>query len=403
MHVSKLNGGVVVAALLLSLAGGAARGQTPAPPSSEPVNVYGVVVPEPSSVSGAPIVEDTKPDTSPAAADKRGEFVLAPIPMVNPTLENGLFLLTGYLFRLDPEDHVTPASIAMVGGFGTTNGSWGGVLMHNLHLAHDRFRVLGVFNYSDVNYDFHGIGQDAGDSGLSIELNQAGPGAIVDGLVRVAPKLYVGGRYQIMRKTVSTKELEIPGGPTLPGLDAELRTAGLGPRLEYDSRDNPFYPRRGVRAQALASFFGHSLGGNREYQMYQASMNGYHGVGERQVVAWHVGACGVDGPVPFYDLCQLGRNQDLRGYPMGQYRDRTMFATQAEWRTELWWRLGAAVFAGVGEVAPDVRSFTSRNLMPGAGAGLRFALAKRSHLNLRVDYAWGRDSRALYLSVGEAF
>ena len=47
---------------------------------------------------------------------------------------------------------------------------------------------------------------------------------------------------------------------------------------------------------------------------------------------------------------------------------------------------------GAGEVSPDLKGFTAQGLRPGGGAGLRFTLAKRNHVNLRADYAWGRDS-----------
>ena len=41
--------------------------------------------------------------------------------------------------------------------------------------------------------------------------------------------------------------------------------------------------------------------------------------------------------------------------------------------------------------------------LPGGGVGLRFTLARRNHVNLRVDYAWGKNSTALYVGVAEAF
>lgn len=254
-----------------------------------------------------------------------------------------------------------------------------------------------------MNYAFYGIGQTAGAAGVSIELNQAGPVGLIDGLVRIHPQWYVGARYQVLRMMVGTNDVTIPGGPTLPALDARLRTAALGPRIEYDSRDSVFYPRRGMLVQGIASFYGEGVGGQRTYQVYQGWMNTYNAVGSRHVLAWHVGSCGAAGSVTFYDLCVLGKNQDLRGYPVGQYRDRAMIAVQAEWRSELWWRFGSALFIGGGEVAPDFDSFTWKDTLPGGGVGLRFTLAKRNHVNLRVDYAWGKNSSALYVGVAEAF
>ena len=80
-----------------------------------------------------------------------------------------------------------------------------------------------------------------------------------------------------------------------------------------------------------------------------------------------------------------------------------MLAAQAEWRSELWWRFGAAVFGGGGEVVPDFRSLNWNDALPSGGAGLRFTVAKRNHVNLRADYAWGKGSSAVYVSVVEAF
>jgi len=35
--------------------------------------------------------------------------------------------------------------------------------------------------------------------------------------------------------------------------------------------------------------------------------------------------------------------------------------------------------------------------------GLRFMPVKAANTNVRIDYAWGKDGGALYISVGEAF
>jgi len=66
------------------------------------------------------------------------------------------------------------------------------------------------------------------------------------------------------------------------------------------------------------------------------------------VVAGRVATCVVGGNVPFSDLCMYGRNNDLRGYTTGQYRDKAMLAAQAEVRWSLahrWARWPLAVSA----------------------------------------------------------
>jgi Omp85 superfamily domain len=378
-------------------------GQTPTTASS-PVSVYGAVTSDPTAVAGLSSAEQAIPTAvDPRQKLKRAELVVAPIPIINPTIENGLAVLGGYLYRLDATDTTTPPSATGVAGFKTSNGSWGAAFIQSLHLSRDKVRLLGVAAYGDINYGFYGIGQSAGDAGLSIELNQAGPVGMVEGLVRVGGRWYLGARYFMLHMTVATDGMTIPGGPTLPGVDADIRTAALGPRVDFDSRDNLFYARRGTQLQGIISFYGEGVGGQRSYQSYQASLNRYHSIGTRNVFAWHASGCGIGGSAPFYDLCLLGKPQDLRGYSLGQYRDRAMLAAQAEWRSALWWRLGATAFFGEGLVAPDFGSLTWDGLLPGGGVGLRFTVATQNHVNLRVDYAWGKNSSALYMGVVEAF
>jgi len=72
-------------------------------------------------------------------------------------------------------------------------------------------------------------------------------------------------------------------------------------------------------------------------------------------------------------------------------------------RRHLSWRLGAVAFFGVGEVGKTFGDFDGSHLVPGGGIGLRYQVTKKNHLNLRADYAWGKNSRAFYMSVGEAF
>ena len=52
--------------------------------------------------------------------------------------------------------------------------------------------------------------------------------------------------------------------------------------------------------------------------------------------------------------------------------------------------MGMAAFAGVGEVARDLRDFNAQDLLPTVGAGLRFLVSKENRVNISIDYARGR-------------
>ena len=84
-------------AIALALTAGlVANAAAQAPVSSTGVTPFGMVTGDTSGVEGiAAADQTTSVSTEPANPLKRGEFVVAPMPMVNPTLENGLSFVAG--------------------------------------------------------------------------------------------------------------------------------------------------------------------------------------------------------------------------------------------------------------------------------------------------------------------
>jgi hypothetical protein len=81
-----------------------------------------------------------------------------------------------------------------------------------------------------------------------------------------------------------------------------------------------------------------------------------------------------------------------------------MFATQLEYRLSLPKRFGLAGFGGIGEVIPGgSQIFRSSNFLPAGGGGVRFQLSKTYRVNLRADFAQGKDTWTWSMGVGEAF
>ena len=80
-----------------------------------------------------------------------------------------------------------------------------------------------------------------------------------------------------------------------------------------------------------------------------------------------------------------------------------MFALQGELRQQLKGRFGMVLFGGFGGIGRRWGDFRSSNLLPAAGAGLRFTLDKKNRINYRVDFGIGREGPALIIGVGEAF
>lgn len=345
---------------------------------------------------------------------KRYELVGAPIPMISPTTGNGIAGAGAIAIQLDKNDKRSPPSIFGAGAAFTSNGTYGWGVLSELFLTEDRFRILTVFGKGRVNYDYYGTGSESGDQGLFLPIHVNALVFIIEPKVRLFERWYAGPRYRLLEGNVAI-DLDrlfgefpdfpsIPGFPEIPDPDFKVRTAALGARVQRDSRDSQFYPRSGSFFDTLLEFHDPAFASQRTYQNIQIGYQGYQGFREKNVIAYRGTVCVAAGEhVPFFDQCSLGQSRDIRGYAVGRYQDRRMIVGQVEYRRELFWRIGAAGFFGVGEVARTFSEFNRKNIRPGGGVGVRFLLAKQNRINLRVDYAWGRGSSALYVSIGEAF
>jgi outer membrane protein assembly factor BamA len=160
---------------------------------------------------------------------------------------------------------------------------------------------------------------------------------------------------------------------------------------------------RGSLFDAKVDFAEPAFTSDRSYQNLTVSYQAYHSLGQKNVLAYRGSLCSASGDVPFYNLCLFGQAKDIRGYAVGRYQDRRMIVGQVELRRKFFWKLGGVAYFGAGQVAPTFSEFSTKNILPGGGIGLRFTLAEQNQINFRVDYAWGIDSRGLYVGIAESF
>ena len=342
--------------------------------------------------------DDTKP-----AKEKRGSLVIAPIPISSPAFGSGLLLITAYVFKFDKEDPVSPPSWVGVAGAFTNNGTRALATGEKLYLQENKYQTTFAVMRGRANLDFFGIGRIPGRAPVSVPLSIDGSIYFGELLRNVGKNVFIGPRYQFRRLGAGLDGDRPPGGFEIPEIDFKANSAALGFHVQRDRRDSTFYPTKGSLFDFTGDFFDQVWGSRREYQTYKIAYNGFRQLAPRQVFAYRAMGCSANGSVPFYDLCLFGFNSDLRGYTTGEFQNRRMFATQAEYRIELPKRLGLVAFGGVGGTARRWNEFRSDQFLPAAGAGLRFNLDKKNHINYRIDLAFGREGRTLSIGVGEAF
>jgi hypothetical protein len=396
-------------ALVLSIAGSAVVcGQgagTQLPPVTDTVRQE--TVSQQASDSTRPIKDTTtspsKQTKGEAKKPKRGTWIFAPIPISSPAIGSGLVLAVGYIFKLDQNDKVSPPSTIGLAGAFTNGGTRAGGIAGKLYFKENKYQTTFLLAKGRVNVDFYGIGRIPGRDTIKVPIHGAGTVFFGELLRNVWKDIFVGGRYQRRNLSANLEGIQPPGGFVIPAIDLKTVSAAIGFHVQRDKRDSTFYPRKGSLFDVTGDFFDEALGSRREYQTYKVSYNAYHAVAKKQVVAYRGMVCSANGSVPFYDLCLYGTDSDVRGYTGGQFQNRRMFATQAEYRLELPKRLGVVAFGGVGGIARNWNDFHFDGLLPAAGLGLRFNLVKKNHLNYRIDFAVGREGHTLSIGIGEAF
>lgn len=344
-------------------------------------------------------LEDTV-DESNAGTQRSWEPVVAPLPSRNPVFGWMISVPAMLMYKpsfAQPDDKVW---ISGLFGFYAENESWGAGLLQRMSFGGDRWRVKGALFHAEMNYDYFGIG---GGGGQSIVLDQDMDLVLVEGLRRIAPNLYLGLRATYAETGVGPQlpDIILPPGFDPDGLRVDLTLATLAPRLQYDTRDNEFYPRSGLFIDATAAVSRDAIGADLDYERYDASINHYLPIGDDGVVASRLATQYTSQDTPFFLYPAFGRDADLRGYQMGSYRDRFLVAAQAEYRHRFTERIGAVAFGGAGSVAPDFAGWEKTLWM--VGTGFRFVLAPKNNISLRVDIARGRDETVYYVGIGEAF
>jgi hypothetical protein len=353
--------------------------------------------------SAAPSVTSVDVATPVAVTtSKPAEWLAVPIPSYSPTLG---FMITGMAAYIFPADAASPPSTVGAFGMYSTNNSWAVGGIAKLNLAEDRYRVLATLVFGQINWDYYGVGTEAGDENKFVPISQKLGGGRLESLFRLAQGLYLGPRWTLMKinATADLSAAQIPPGQVPPPSQLDSWFSAPGLKFQWDTRDSQFFPRRGQLMEVTADVHLQALGDSFDYFAGKFAWNQYVALNRCQVLAFREVVSFVAGDAPFYALPRLGQGPDIRGFKAGEYQDNILLATQVEYRLQILAWLGAVAFFGIGEVEPNLESLTFKDLLPAGGIGARLTVAPANHVNARVDVAFSREGVTLYLSIGEAF
>lgn len=327
-------------------------------------------------------------------------FLPVPIVITDPMVGTGGGLMALFFSEsmADAAQHaksqgtsMAPPNITGIGGAKTENGTWfaGGFHFHTWD--GDRYRYIGGLGKVHLEADFYGT------------LNRPRAYAL-DGdflLQQLLFKLgdsrwYVGPRYTYFGTSVEFK------GAIAQELHLEPQDRRVGKAslvIDYDSRDNFFYPSNGAYMEAELGLSRDWLGSTQSFELYKVRGYGWQPVGKSWVLAGRLDTQFARGDVPFYAAPFVS----LRGVPSGRYQDENVVVGEFEGRfnaTPRWSLLG---FAGAGRAWGRWHDSDEADTAWNAGVGFRYVIAKKLGLAVGMDVARGPEDTAFYFQVGSAW
>ena len=288
--------------------------------------------------------------------------------------------------------------------FYTMENQYGIWLDHALYSDENKWFFLGRARYQSFPLMYHGIGSKSTQE----------PIARIDGnftyfkervLREFIPNFYTGFEFdiQIMNgvsyKNTVNSFLKPNGGNGSTNI-------GLGWGLVYNNIHNVLNPRKGVFSELAFLNYSSGIGSDYNLTTFLSDNRFYIPIRKNNVLAFQFFGQFTNGNPPFNLLSLMGGESLMRGYYLGRYRDNHMVAGQIEYRIlpfSFSKRWGASMFFAAGEVFSSVDKFEIKNLLPTAGAGLRFLLFPEKDIYTRLDFAITQEGSGVYFFIGEAF
>lgn len=346
----------------------------------------------------------TPEDTSAGVSKepRRSGLVFIPVLYYTPETKTAAGAAVQFYFRRGDDPDARPSTLLPILVYTQKNQIFA-ALAAELYSRDETYRMIGFAGFSKFPDLYYGIGNDTPESAEEdwepqyVDLK-------LGALRRIHGGLYAGLGYEYQHTRIrETEDDGLIDTGSLRGRDGGITSAAVA-LINWDTRDNTFFPASGSYHQLTAALNDGALGSDFDYQRYVVDLRRYVALGQRQVLAIQGIALLTDGAPPFYALPRFGGQNVMRGYYEGRFRDRNLVAMQAEYRVlPVLGRFGLVGFAGLGDINEELNDFRLNELKYSLGGGVRFLLSPEEKITLRLDFGVGEDTSGFYITLGEAF
>jgi hypothetical protein len=331
-------------------------------------------------------------------------FKILPVPIVAYSSDAGsTFGLAKFnIIELSKKDTISkPSKLSEVFTM-STKGRINASVATELIFNQNRNMVLGYVNYRKQPEYIFGIGNDAKrENKEQVQYERIKFFASV--MQRVKKDFYIGVPIDVTNYfNIRTDSNSVLTRDSVAGVNGGF-SSGTGLAILYDTRENRYNPQQGTYLMAILVFHPELIS-DYVWTHFEIDARKYYNPWLKHIIAIQATTSSNSGNTPFYELSQLGGENQMRGYYKGAYRDNVLADGQVEYRAPIWNIFGAVAWIGTGRVAGKYSDLSFDGWKLSYGVGLRLRVDTKHNTNLRVDFGFGPDGiYGGYFNFAEAF
>ncbi len=329
---------------------------------------------------------------------EKGNWVVAPIPVSNPTMGTGLQLATLYLHP-SRDGNGGPNPTSGLGAMYTDTDSWVVGAFHQDYLLDDRLRVTAAAGTGSLKLKYYGFGGEGffANNPLDYTIDMAMGFARAQWRLPQSDHWFLGPALIYSDGDVEMEfDQRISG---LPGLSKNIAVGGAGMVLTYDSRDNNYFPTQGINFSASYFDFAEALGSDFDFGKTRLDLSYYKQLFPDLVLATNGAWESTSGRAPFFNQASAG----VRGYNRGEYMDDDALKASIEGRYSILPRWVWVGFYDYGWVNDGDEPIFQGKTAHSIGTGLRWQTTPSKPLHIGVDVAFTDDDTVFFIQLGESF
>lgn len=278
---------------------------------------------------------------------------------------------------------------------------------HKVYYPSDKWYFEGLFLYRNFVEKYYGIGHNTSEEE---EMDAAYETFSFDEKLYRQIKnsqFYVGLNIKYINyfnlRFTDAKGKQVDSS-TVPGGNGSQHL-GLGLALLWDKRNSLLTPTEKFYLELSSLSFVEKWTSPESFNVFKLDARSYFNFNtiDRHVLAFQFLTQVSQGDVPFREMALLGGPTMMRGFSQGRFRDHHKLELQSEYRLKLYKRFGMTGFMAVGNVMNETQGWNIDDYKLAYGLGFRYNINKRDPANIRLDFGFGKNTKGVYITFGEAF